>query len=513
MAEAFADKLNQLVRARYPLLYVVTWEEDRAMTFLSDLAETQQKELYDWSITDGLRSMQGPTGRKQTDTFREPMALLNEIMQADGGGIYVLKDFHKYLEAHEVVRQLRDLASSLRRTHKTVVILSPVLVMPPELEKDLTIIDLPLPTYEELLASLRQKIGDPKISRHYRIELNEDERSALAKAAQGLTLHEAENAFALAIVRDGVLDADDIQAVLTEKQQVIRKSGLLEYYDLSDELTGVGGMNLLKTWLKKRKRAFSEEARTYGLPEPRGILLMGVQGCGKSLLAKSIAQNWQMPLLRLDMSRIFQGYIGSSEQNMRRALEMAENLAPIVLWVDEVDKAFAGATGSGSNDSGTTARVAGTFLTWLQEKASAVFVVATANDVQHLPPELLRKGRLDDIFFVDLPRGRERAEILRIHFHKRGRDHKNFDIAKLAEACKGFSGAEIEQAIVSALHDSFYEDRELTTEDVLRNIKETVPLSTTMRERIEELRVWARHRARPVSTYQQKAKAGARANG
>jgi SpoVK/Ycf46/Vps4 family AAA+-type ATPase len=503
MADDFLKELGQLVRARYSLLYVVTWEEQRALSRLVKLAESQDKTLFEWSVTDGLRKVDGG-GLPGENRMREPMALLNHIMQTEVPSIFVLKDFHTYLESNEVVRQLRDLAQSLRRSKKTIVILSPILTVPPELEKQLTIIDLPLPTFEELQALLNDKIADPRLARNFRIDLKDADRDALAKAAQGLTMMEAENAFALAIVRDGVLDISDIEAIVAEKKQIIRKSELLEYYDVADTMSAVGGMKLLKDWLRKRSRAFTEEARRYGLPEPRGILLLGVQGCGKSLVAKTIAQNWRLPLLRLDMSRIFQGYIGSSEQNMRRALKVAESLAPVVLWVDEVDKAFAGSGGSGSSDSGTTARVVGTFLTWLQEKTSPVFVVATANEVHHLPPELLRKGRLDEIFFVDLPRGRERAEIFHIHLRKMGRDPSKFDLRLFSDESKGFSGAEIEQAILSAMYDSFYGDRELSSEDIVISLKETVPLYVTMREKIEQLRSWATDRARPVSTHKKK---------
>ncbi|MDX9975813.1 MAG: AAA family ATPase [FCB group bacterium] len=502
MANKFLEEMDRLVRARYPLLYVVTWEEERARKYLMALAEGQGKSLFEWSITDGFRRLMGPKDAPRPEQrTREPMAVLNEIMQSDIPAIYVLKDFHGYLETPEIVRQLRDLAMSLRRSKKTLIILSPIVKLPPELEKAVTFVDLPLPGYSELKDLFDAAIGDSR-SRRFQVNLTEADKEAMAKAAQGLTLNEAESAFAHAIVRDGVLDAGDIQSVVSEKKQIIRKSGVLDYYDPSESIGSVGGMDLLKEWLAKRVKAFSEEARQYGLPQPRGILLMGVQGCGKSLLAKAIAASWQLPLLRMDMSMIFQGFIGSSEQNMRRALSVAESVAPVILWIDEIEKALSGMESSGSTDGGTTARVMGIFLTWLQEKSSPVFVVATANQVNGLPPELLRKGRFDETFFVDLPRREEREEILRIHLQKLRRDPRKFDIAGLSQASSGFSGAEIEQAIVSALHDGFFARREIVTDDILKSIQETVPLSTTMRENIETLRAWARHRARPVSTQQ-----------
>jgi len=503
MSQPFLKELENMVRARYSLLYLITWEEERARRLLIDLAASLKKSLFEWSITDGLRTMdgsaqQGPDRRRT----REPLAVLNEILQADASAIYVLKDFHSYLEAPEIVRQVRDLAIALRRTRKTIVILSPVLKLPDELEKSVTILDLPLPSYGDLSALLDHTISSAGTSRRFEVRLTPEERDRLIKASQGLTMTEAENAFAHAIVLDKVLDASDIHAIAAEKRQVIRKSGVLEFYDVSSGLAGVGGMDILKDWLSKRVRAFTDEARRYGLPQPKGILLMGVQGCGKSLVAKTIAASWNLPLIRMDMSRIFEGYIGSSEQNMRKAVQVSESVAPVVLWIDEIEKAFSGVGGSGSSDSGTTARVVGTFLTWIQEKTAPVFVVATANDVQELPPELLRKGRLDEIFFVDLPRPKERGEIFSIHLRRVGRDPANFDLEALAFAADGFSGAEIEQAIISAMHDSFFASREVDTKDMLQAIKETVPLATTMRERIDDLRTWSRDRARPVSSLQ-----------
>ena len=503
MSKAFAVEVDELIRARYTILYVVTWEEDRARRLIAQVANRQGKFLFEWSVTDGLRKV---TGQREgyveaPQRKRDAMAALNDILQSDVQGIYVLKDFHRYLDAPEVVRQLRDLATSLRRTHKSIIILSPKLDIPQELDKSVTIVDLPLPTYAELGELLDRTIG-PAGSRRFAVRLAPEDRDAMLKAAQGLTLAEAENAFARAIVRDASLDASDVDAVVREKIQIIRKSGLLEYYEVDGTLDRVGGMDILKDWLRKRVRAFGEDARAYGLPQPRGILLLGVQGCGKSLVAKTISASWRLPLLRMDMSRIFQGYIGSSEENMRRALAVARSLSPVILWIDEIEKAFAGMGSSGASDGGTTSRVIGHFLTWMQEKEEPVFVVATANEISGLPPELLRKGRLDEVFFVDLPQARERAEIFSIHLRRLRRDPANFEMKALVQASEGFSGAEIEQAIISAMHDSFVDHRELETRDMIAAMEETVPLSRTMRENIATLRAWAADRARPVSTLQ-----------
>jgi len=350
------------------------------------------------------------------------------------------------------------------------------------------------------LSELLDKIiSDVKEFKQVTIELDDAGRERLIQAALGLTLGEAENVFAKIIVKDQRLSGEDVNEVFAEKQQIIRKSGLLEYYPTSESFAHIGGLSVLKEWLNKRATAFTHEAREFGLPAPKGILMLGVQGCGKSLCAKAVSTQWQLPLLRFDMGRMFGSLVGSSEENVRRAIAVAESVAPTILWVDEIDKAFAGSQGSGSSDGGTTARVFGTFLTWLSEKSAPVFVVATANDISQLPPELLRKGRLDEIFFVDLPRRDERIDVFRIHVQKRGRQPSAFDLEALADASKDFSGAEIEEGINSALYDAFYAKEELTTKHVLKALAETVPLARTMDEQISRLRSWAEGRARNAS--------------
>jgi ATP-dependent Zn protease len=371
--------------------------------------------------------------------------------------------------------------------------------IPTELEKEVTVLNYPLPSREDLSELLDKIVADVKQFEQVRIDLDEAGRERLLQAALGLTLGEAENVFAKIIVKDERLSGEDVNEVFAEKQQIIRKSGLLEYYATNENFANVGGLAVLKDWLNKRALAFSNEAQAFGLPAPKGILMLGVQGCGKSLCAKAVANQWQLPLLRFDMGRMFGSLVGSSEENVRRAIAVAESVAPAILWVDEIDKAFAGSQGSGATDGGTTARVFGTFLTWLSEKSAPVFVVATANDISQLPPELLRKGRLDEIFFVDLPSDDERIEVFRIHLQKRGRDAARFDLAGLAEASKDFSGAEIEEAINSALYDAFYAKAEVSTEHVLTALGETVPLARTMDEQINRLRSWAEGRARNAS--------------
>ena len=495
----FVRELDTLVRARYPLIYLVSWEEQRIDAILDELAKRHGKGLLSWSVTRGLRRVGGArTGG--AEGAREPMEALAAIEKLAEPSLVVLKDFHPYLNDPTVIRGLRELSQSLKTTYTTVILLSPVLQIPVELEKELTVLDVPLPTHEELYALLKEIAEVVVRGKRASVSLKREDADHIAKAAQGLTLSEAENAFAKAIASDSRLGKEDIGLILDEKRQVIRKSGLLEYYSTEEQFGNVGGLENLKTWLSRRGNAFSEPARRFGLPEPKGLLLLGVQGCGKSLTAKAIASSWKMPLLRLDMGRIFSGLVGSSEENLRRAIRVAESVAPAVLWTDEIEKGLSGAGSSGFSDGGVTARVFGAMLTWLQEKTAPVFVVATANRIDLLPPELLRKGRFDEIFFIDLPAVAEREEIFRIHVGRRGRKPEDFDLRALAASAEGFSGAEIEQVVVAALYDAFAEGKELEQRHLLRAVSETFPLATTMREDIQKLREWAKTRTRPASS-------------
>jgi ATP-dependent 26S proteasome regulatory subunit len=497
------DELEVLIRARYPIIYVVTWEERRVEEQLRAFAERRNKQLFCWSVTSGLQKATNGLPISRSKDLSEPLEALDAVMEHKEPAIYLFKDFHSFMRAGVanvgVIRKLREVALALNDSYKTLVITSPLLEMAPELEKDVCVLDYPLPGVDEFSLLLHRICEDVAESAHISIDLYPKEREKLVQAALGLTLQEAENVFAKTIVNDGTLNADDVSVVFSEKQQIIRKSGLLEYYESETGIDDVGGLEYLKDWLAKRSLAFSERARQFGLPAPKGVLLVGVQGCGKSLCAKAVSRMWNMPLLRFDMGRMFASLVGSSEENTRRAISVAESIAPIVLWIDEIDKAFAGSQGSASTDGGTTARVMSTFLTWLSEKQKPVFVLATANSISHLPPELLRKGRLDEIFFVDLPNAKERAQILEIHLRKRERDPARFDLPHLGDATDGFSGAEIEEAVISSLYDVFYLEKELETADILKAVKETVPLSRTMAEEITALRTWAEGRARAAS--------------
>ena len=499
-------QIEVLIRARYPILYVVSWEEPRVVEALMGIGRRTKKKVYEWSCSGGIVPAGTPLEavKLRNAGSKDPLVALNEVVEQVEPAIYIFKDFHAFLSKSNfaIIRRLRDIAQALKSSYKTLVIISPFLGLPPELEKDVTVIDFQLPNLEELGKLLDRVAAEVKDNPKVRIELDAAAREEILKAALGLTLAEAENVFAKALVTSGRLAREDIAAIFAEKRQIIRKSGLLDYCDPEVAFDGVGGLAGLKDWLARRKLAFTQEAQQFGLPPPRGALLLGVQGCGKSMCAKAVSALWQLPLLRFDVGRMFSSLVGSSEENIRRAISIAESIAPCVLWVDEIDKAFGALTG-GSTDSGTSQRVLGTFLTWLAEKTSSVFVVATANNIHVLPPELLRKGRFDDIFFVDLPDDRERRDIFGIHLSKRRRDLSKFNLDKLAEASPGLSGAEIEQAVISALFDAFYARREVTEGDIHKAIGETVPLSKTMREEVDALREWCATRARHASIRQE----------
>ncbi len=494
------EEIRILIRARYALIYLVSWEERRIESLLAEVAKSRNKGIFAWTITQGIQNLEAGTAAKRIlDNTRDPVAALDYIEKYQKAALFILKDFHPYMNDARVVRRLRDLTIALKTSYKTVVLVSPILRVPEELEKDISVIDFPLPTLLDLEKQLDYIINSVKNNRNVQINLQSGDKERILQAAQGLTLVEAENVFAKAIVAKGRIDPQDIPVILAEKKQIIKKGGILEYFSPRENLDDVGGLDHLKDWMRKRGQAFSEKARDYGLPHPKGVLLIGVSGSGKSLVAKAVASLWNLPLLRLDIGSVFSGLVGSSESNIRSVIKTAESVAPCLLWIDELDKGLSGSQSSNFSDGGTTARVLSSFLTWMQEKTSPVFLIATANDISALPPELLRKGRFDEIFFVDLPSKPERMDIFNIHLSKRNRDPANFDVQLLGELSQGFSGSEIEQVVISALYDSFDEEREVSNQDLIATLRESVPLSHTMRESIDALRQWAQTRARPAS--------------
>ncbi len=477
-------ELETLLRARYPLLYLLTPEEERALAELHALGAQLGKEVVAWSCTEGLGGDQ---------TLRDPLAALEAIRTSSARAIYVLRDLHPFFGNATVVRKLRELGHAVKQSAKAVVLLSPVLNLPAELAQEVTLVDLAPPDgpmIHQMVGRAGQMAGRPA-------KLDQLDQERLVAAARGLTAGEIANGLARALVTYGGLDRRAIAVMAEEKRQVVRKTGVLEYLGgRADEwsLDAVGGLGELKAWLRKRGRAFGRQAREFGLPEPRGLLLVGAPGCGKSLVAKSVARQWDLPLLRLDVGRLMSGLVGSSEENTRKALSVAEALSPVVLWADELEKGFTGLGG----DGGTSARVLATFLTWLQEKTAPVFVIATANDLARLPAELLRKGRFDEIFFVDLPDEAERQAILGIHLEKRRRHVPDHDLAALARTSEGFSGAEIEQCVIDALYDAFELGRPLADEDLKKALADTMPLSRSG-DGFAGLRTWAAQHARPAS--------------
>ena len=492
-APQFQRELAVHIRAGYPLIYTVTHEEDRALQLIGNALQSHERlrgrPLFLWSISRGLcDTALRPIKRELAD----PALILPHIIGHNGPGVFVLEDFHAYLDerspsAPMVIRQLRDLASIAKSERKTVIILAPILKLPAELEKDITVMDLSPPEESELAAVVDEMAEDQKDNPRVEINLGDGGREKIVKALTGLTQSEAENALAKLLVARGRLDPEDVDALLAEKEQIVRKSEVLEFYSSPEKFGNIGGLGNLKEWLRRRALAFTEKARMEGLDWPRGIMLVGVPGCGKSLCAKAVAAEWQLPLLKFELGRVFGSLVGESETKMRNALKLSEALAPCVLWVDEIEKGLSGSKGN-DGDSGVTKRVFGSFLTWMSDKKKPVFVVATANDVDSLPEEFLRKGRFDETFFVDLPHAQERADILAVHLSRRGRDFKRFDLAAHALATEGYSGAELEAVVNDAIFDSLAASLPLKDEQLRNAIRQTVPQSRSQADRIAHLR-------------------------
>ncbi len=505
---ATINTVEELVRARYPIIYTVSADESRFCAELCDLALRRKRALHVWSCTDGLIrpkhsntfDLSDPDTYLANGDLDDPMGVLEHVSKLKEDCLIVLRDFHPYIGDPTITRKLRDLARQLKRgTYvKNLVLLSPIRVIPPDLELDVMTADIDLPTKQDLVEMVQSAFED--VPREVQKKFAGPDRleriHRVAEAGRGLTRLEFDNVLALSLIRKRDFDVGVINA---EKETIIRRSGILEFYQPKVDMDSVGGLGVLKAWLLKRRNAFGDEAKDYGLPNPKGVLIVGIPGTGKSLTAKVIGSSWKMPLLRLDMSNVFGSLVGESEANIRLVTKTAEAVAPCILWMDELEKGLAGAGGSGDNDSGVTKRVFGSFLTWLSEKDSPVFVVATANDVTALPPELLRKGRFDEIFFCDLPDVGARRDIFRIHIADRNRDPEGYDLQALAKLSDGYSGSEIAESVKSAMFDAFDEgQREFTTGDIARSLdpEKCPPLSKTMSEAIESLRDWANKRAR-----------------
>lgn len=487
---SFSQELELLLRARYSVLYLPTREEERVESEIAALAQRQgNRAVYTWDFVDGYQGNPNDAGFGR----RNPLQALElvEKLPSSAAAIFVLRDFHRFLDDVAIARKLRNLARILKSQPKNIIIIAPTITIPDDLGEVITVLEFPLPTLDEISAEVRSLLAATNSRLDNRAE---DE---LIRSCQGLSIERIRRVIARSIATHGQFQADDIDLILQEKRQTIRQTQILDFYPASQRISDIGGLENLKDWLLKRGGAFSERARQYGLPHPRGLLLVGIQGTGKSLTAKAIAHHWHLPLLRLDVGRLFAGLVGESESRTRQMIQIAEALAPCVLWIDEIDKAFGNINSGADGDSGTSRRVFGSLITWMQEKTSPVFIVATANNVQILPAELLRKGRFDEIFFLNLPTEPERQEIFKVHLQRlRPSRLREFDLALLARQAKEFSGAEIEQVINDAMHRAFGQGsngqrRDFTTEDIIMAIEETVPLAAIAREQIEALKHWA----------------------
>lgn len=480
---SFRDEFELLLRARYPIIYIPTREEERIEATIAQVAKQQgNRAIYTWDFVDGYQGNPNEVGFGK----RNPLQALElvEKLPAAAATIFILRDYQRFLDDVSISRKLRNLARLLKSQPKNLIIIAPQIAIPEELSEVTTVLEFPLPTASEIrdeVERLLSATGNP---------LERRSLDDLVRSCQGLSVERIRRVLARAIALHGEVRPEDVDLILEEKRQTIRQTQILDFYPTVANISDIGGLDNLKDWLLRRGGAFSDRAREYGLPHPRGLLLVGIQGTGKSLTAKAIAHHWHLPLLRLDVGRLFAGLVGESESRTRQMIQLAEALAPCVLWIDEIDKAFAGFDSKG--DGGTTSRVFGTFITWMAEKTSPVFVVATANNIQALPPEMLRKGRFDEIFFVGLPTRDERRAIFEVHLsHLRPQTVKQYDLDRLAYETPDFSGAEIEQTLIEAMHIGFSQDRDFTTDDVLEAASQIVPLARTAQEQIQSLQDWA----------------------
>lgn len=509
-------EIDWFLRSKRPILYLTTPEEQRIEDGIKQICSKPDHkwDLITWDLISGLQSTNSAfLPVKENDRIMDQLEVLtwfdNLEIPKDNFLLLVLKDFSKYFGnqhtqgqiEYRLIRNIKNIAQKCVTKNKALIIISQSFDLPNELDKYISVIDIPLPEKEHIeskIKDLLDKASQRKdLAEKFKTKYSKDELEHIVNSFRGLTLNECEQVCTYCMIKHTSLDPE---AISHQKRDIIRKSGLLDWIEVNENLENIGGLNELKDWLYKRTKAFTKEAVDYGLPpNPKGILLVGIQGAGKSLFARGVSSFWNFPLLKLDMGKVFSGIVGSSENNMRQVFKVAESVAPCILWLDEIDKGMSGSRSSSVSDGGTTSRVLGSWLTWMQENQSPVFIVATANDISNLPPELMRKGRFDEIFFVDLPSSAEREVIFNIHLNKRKRDINKFDLSTLAEESHNFTGAEIEAAIVSAMYEAFNESREFNTDDIVESLNEIVPLAVTMKEEIDSLKLWASERARNAS--------------
>lgn len=502
---AIVRDLQTLVLSFHPVIVVETVEEERIHTVLKEAAQGMNLQLFEWSLTQGLVRSPGsynapwvnecapPAANKPAavEGSTDPLRMLQHIQEMQGKAIFWLKDLAKVLDEPTIIRQFREVAQTFSQTMSAMVVTGVDIDLPKEIAHDVVFYHLKLPGRDELQRVVQEVVRSLKAKNRLQSEPMELEMQSLVQALSGMTLKQARQVVAYAAIDDGRLGAEDVNKILERKAQIIREGGVLEYSSVEEKVLNLGGFAGLKRWLNQARMGFSSQAQQLNLKPPRGILIVGIQGCGKSLAAKTIAQTWKLPLLKLDAGRLYDKYVGESERNFRQAIALAESIAPTVLWIDEIEKSF---TTAGDSDGGLSRRMFGSFLTWMQEKSQDVFVVATANDLSQVPPELFRKGRFDEVFFVDLPNEQERAVILQTHLLQRKQVPRDFDFQALVKATDGFSGAEIEQAVITALYNALHQNQTLNTITLLEAIKFTVPLSVSRREEVNRLRAIAKER-------------------
>lgn len=488
------DELRLLVNSRHPIITVETPEEERVEALLLEVGAELAVPTYTWSVTTGLAKAHGAP-IYNTDSPEQAVA---NIALIQGDAIFLLKDFARYCDNDRVCRRLREIAEKFRAERRSIVITAASLQLPPDLRGDSVPFQLGLPSADELLPGVKAVLAEMNRTQQVPIALDSSGIGQLAQNLVGLPQEEAMRALRMSILARRRMDATLLDAVLDAKREALRNDGLLVTVRRDSSFTDIAGLKRLREWIGKRKSALTPEGRRFGLEAPKGILITGVQGCGKSLAARSVAGEWGYELARLDAGALYDKFIGESEKRLQKALELAQKLAPMVLWIDEIEKAFASAGSSGDADAGLSQRLLATLLTWMQDRESGVFLAATSNNISALPPEMLRKGRFDEIFFVDLPNVEVRSALFALHLKKRGRDVAGFDLPNLAAASEGFSGAEIEQAIVSGLYTAFAQKQQLSTDILLGEIHGTQPLSVTRAEDVQAIREWAKTRAVPA---------------
>ena len=479
----FNDELALFLKARYPIIYINTVEEDRVEYVLRKNVKTNlNRSIYSWDFVDGYTNNPNNEGFAR----RNPLQALElvERLNAETPAVFLLKDFNRFLTDLSISRKLRNISRILKLQPKTIIIIGSDLTIPKELQDLITIIQFQLPLEEDISQELNRLITSLNIKVDSQLFEN------LTRACQGLSLERIRRVLSKIIATYKTIDENSISVLLSEKKQIIRQTEILEYSSVSEKIDNLGGLDNLKDWLKKRKTAFSIQASNYGLPTPRGLLLIGIQGTGKSLTAKAIANDWQLPLLKLDVGKLFGGIVGESESRLRQMINVAETISPCILWIDEIDKAFSNTDSKG--DSGTSNRVLATFTSWLSEKTKPVFVIATANNIDLIPLELIRKGRFDEIFFLDLPKKEEREEIFKIHLQEfRPNSWESFDYSLLGKSSDSFSGAEIRQSIIEGMYHAFYEKREFLTDDICLALEELIPLAYLESDQMVRLQNWA----------------------